>query len=270
MSKSGQFVLHTWLPDAMAGPTPVSALIHAATMVVAGIYMVARLYPVFWHGLSIGGSSINLLVLIGSVTALFGALLAFVQKDIKKVLAYSTISQLGYVVMAAAVLTPLSIAGAALHIAAHAFGKITLFFAAGSILTAAHKSNVSQLAGIGRRMPWTMAAFAVGALSMIGIPPTAGFVSKWYMLLGAADARAWFAVAVIVASSVLNAAYFLPIVYDAVLRNPAPLGPGQEPHGEAPPAIVAALLVTAAATVLLFFFSDLVVALARAVVPEAS
>ena len=100
MSKSGQFILHTWLPDAMAGPTPVSALIHAATMVVAGIYMVARLYPVFWDGMQIGGSSINLLALTGAVTLLFGGLLAFTQNDIKKVLAYSTISQLGYMVMA--------------------------------------------------------------------------------------------------------------------------------------------------------------------------
>ena len=100
MSKSGQFILHTWLPDAMAGPTPVSALIHAATMVVAGIYMVARLYPVFFEGMQIGGSSINLLATVGAVTLVFGGLLAFVQDDIKKVLAYSTVSQLGYMVMA--------------------------------------------------------------------------------------------------------------------------------------------------------------------------
>ncbi len=137
MSKSGQFILHTWLPDAMAGPTPVSALIHAATMVVAGIYMVARLYPVFFEGLQISGSSINALAVVGAVTALFGALLAFVQNDIKKVLAYSTVSQLGFMV------TSLGIGAwtaAMFHLFTHAFFKACLFLGAGSLSHACHHS----------------------------------------------------------------------------------------------------------------------------------
>ena len=132
MSKSGQFILHTWLPDAMAGPTPVSALIHAATMVVAGVYMVARLYPVFWEGMQIEGSSINLLATVGAITVVGAGLLAFVQDDIKKVLAYSTVSQLGYMVMALGVG---AWTAAVFHLFTHAFFKACLFLGAGSVAT---------------------------------------------------------------------------------------------------------------------------------------
>jgi multicomponent Na+:H+ antiporter subunit D len=166
------------------------------------------------------------------------------------------------VVMAAALLAPLSLIGAVLHIAAHAVGKITLFFAAGSIYTAAHKTEVSQLDGIGRRMPWTMGAFAIAVLSMIGLPPAFGFISKWYMLSGAMASQQWLAVTVIALSTLLNAAYFLPIVYRAFFVAPAS-GPDDVPHGEAPLPMVIALSITAAATVFLFFFPDLPLALAR-------
>ena len=138
--------------------------------------------------------------------------------NLKRRLAYSTVSQLSYVVMAAALLAPLSLVGAVLHIAAHAVGKITLFFAAGAIYTAAHKTEVSQLDGIGRRMPWTMAAFTIGALSLISIPPFAGVISKWYILAGAFSTQHFLAAAVILASTLLNAAYFLPIVHRAFFR----------------------------------------------------
>jgi multicomponent Na+:H+ antiporter subunit D len=181
--------------------------------------------------------------------------------NLKRRLAYSTVSQLSYVVLAAALLTPLSVIGAAMHIAAHALGKITLFFAAGAIYTAAHKTEVSQLDGIGRRMPWTMAAFAVGALSMIGLPPAAGFVSKWYILQGAMATAQWNAVLVVIASTLLNAGYFLPIVYRAFFV--APKDDGHHAHGEAPWTMVAALTLTAAGTVALFFFPQVPLALAR-------
>lgn len=169
-------------------------------------------------------------------------------------------SQLAYVVLAAAILTPLSIVGAALHIAAHALGKITLFFAAGAIYTAAHKTEVSQLDGLGRRMPWTFAAFAIGALSMIGLPPAAGFVSKWFMVSGALAAQHWVALAVLVASTLLNAGYFLPIVYRAFF---VPALPDDARHGEAPWPMVAALVATAALTVAMFVWADVPLALAR-------
>ena len=150
--------------------------------------------------------------------------------------------------------------GAALHIAAHAFGKITLFFAAGAIYTASHKTEVSELDGVGRRMPWTLAAFAIASLSMIGLPPTAGMVSKWYIVTGAVQTQHWVALAVIVASTLLNAGYFLPIVYRAFLRDPST---GEPAHGEAPWTMVVALVATAALTVLMFFFADVPIALAR-------
>jgi NADH-quinone oxidoreductase subunit L len=183
MSKSGQFILHTWLPDAMAGPTPVSALIHAATMVVAGIYMVARLYSVFFHGLSIPGSSINFLAVVGSVTALFGAALAFVQKDIKKVLAYSTVSQLGFMVTALGVG---AWTAAMFHLFTHAFFKACLFLGAGSLSHACHHSfnMVDDMGGLRKIMPKTFWTYVIATGALAGIPPLAGFWSKDEILAG--------------------------------------------------------------------------------------
>ncbi len=183
MSKSGQFILHTWLPDAMAGPTPVSALIHAATMVVAGIYLIARLYSVFWHGFQIGESTINLMAVIGAVTVVFGALLAFVQNDIKKVLAYSTISQLGYMVMALGVG---AWTAAIFHLFTHAFFKACLFLGAGSLSHAVHSFDMKQdMGGMRRFMPRTYWTFMIGTGALMGIPPLAGFWSKDEILAGA-------------------------------------------------------------------------------------
>ena len=182
MSKSGQFILHTWLPDAMAGPTPVSALIHAATMVVAGIYMVARLYPVFWEGMQIGGSSINLLALVGAVTLLFGGLLAFTQNDIKKVLAYSTISQLGYMVMALGVG---AWTAALFHLFTHAFFKACLFLGSGSVSHAVHSFDMkTDMGGLRKVMPHTYRTFLIASIALMGLPPLAGFWSKDEILAG--------------------------------------------------------------------------------------
>ncbi len=182
MSKSGQFVLHTWLPDAMAGPTPVSALIHAATMVVAGIYMVARLYPVFFEGMQIGGSSINLLATIGAITLVFGGLLAFVQNDIKKVLAYSTISQLGYMAMALGVG---AWTAAVFHLFTHAFFKACLFLGAGSASHAVHSFDMkTDMGGLRKWMPHTYRTFVVASLALAGVFPLAGFWSKDEILAG--------------------------------------------------------------------------------------
>jgi len=183
MSKSGQFVLHTWLPDAMAGPTPVSALIHAATMVVAGIYLVARLYPVFFSGLSIAGSSVNLLAVIGAVTALFGALLAFVQKDIKKVLAYSTVSQLGFMVCSLGVG---AWTAAMFHLFTHAFFKACLFLGAGSLSHACHHSfnMVDDMGGLRKIMPRTFWTYVIATGALAGIFPLSGFWSKDEILAG--------------------------------------------------------------------------------------
>ena len=184
MSKSGQFILHTWLPDAMAGPTPVSALIHAATMVVAGIYMVSRLYGVFWEGLSIGTSSINLLALVGGVTVLGGAGLAFVQYDIKRVLAYSTVSQLGYMVMALGVG---AWTAALFHLFTHAFFKACLFLGSGSVSHSVHSFDMREMGGLRKPMPQTYKTFIIATGALIGIFPLAGFWSKDEILAGASQ-----------------------------------------------------------------------------------
>ncbi|MFV2039898.1 MAG: NADH-quinone oxidoreductase subunit L, partial [Acidimicrobiales bacterium] len=182
MSKSGQFILHTWLPDAMAGPTPVSALIHAATMVVAGIYMVARLYGVFFEGYSIGGSSFNLLALIGAVTLVGAGLLAFVQDDIKKVLAYSTVSQLGYMVMALGVG---AWTAAIFHLFTHAFFKAGLFLGAGSVSHSVHSFDMKKdMGGLRKFMPTTYWTFVISSFALMGLPPFAGFWSKDEILVG--------------------------------------------------------------------------------------
>ncbi|MGH6949143.1 MAG: monovalent cation/H+ antiporter subunit D family protein [Kiloniellales bacterium] len=260
IGKAAVMPLHRWLPAAMVAPTPVSALLHAVAVVKAGVFTVLKVvvYVFGIENLASVASSEILLYLAG-FTVIVASLIALQANNLKRRLAYSTVSQLSYVVLAAAILTPLSVVGAALHIAAHALGKITLFFAAGSIYTAAHKTEVSELDGIGRAMPWTMGAFAVGSLSMIGLPPTAGFLGKWFMLSAAVDTDQLFPVAVIVLSTLLNAAYFMPIVYAAFFKTP-----DKPPkHGEAPWPIVVALTATATGTVLLFFFNDVALTLAR-------
>jgi multicomponent Na+:H+ antiporter subunit D len=262
IGKAALMPFHRWLPAAMVAPTPVSALLHAVAVVKAGVFTVVKVVVyIFGFDFLSGLGSADWLLYVSGFTILAASIIALRQDNLKRRLAYSTISQLSYVVMATAILAPLSIVGAALHIAVHAFGKITLFFAAGSIYTAAHKTEVSQLDGIGRRMPWTMGAFAIGALSMIGVPPTAGFISKWYILHGALDSGQMLAVAVVIASTLLNAGYFLPIIYAAFFKKPK--DNSDDDHGEAPLAIVITLCMTAAATVLLFFFPGLLLELAR-------
>jgi multicomponent Na+:H+ antiporter subunit D len=265
IGKAALMPFHRWLPAAMVAPTPVSALLHAVAVVKAGVFTVVKVIVYVFGIDSIRGlASVDWLPTVAAFTIVAASIVALRSDNLKRRLAYSTVSQLSYVVLAASLLAPLSVVGAALHIAAHAFGKITLFFAAGAIYTAAHKTEVSQLDGIGRRMPWTMGAFAVGAVSMIGLPPTAGFVSKWFILSGAYEAGHWVAIATIAASTLLSAGYLLPIVYRAFFR-PAAHADGHS-HGEAPWPMVAAMLATATATVAMFFFADLPLSLARQLV----
>ena len=281
IGKAALMPFHFWLPAAMVAPTPVSALLHAVAVVKAGVFTVLKVVVYIFgiERLAYSGAGDWLLYAAG-FTVLAASLVALRQDNLKARLAYSTVSQLSYVILAAAILTPISAVGAAMHIAAHAVSKITLFFAAGAIYTAAHKTEISQLAGIGRRMPWTMGAFAIGALSMIGLPPTAGFLGKWFMLSGAAQTGQWIAVGIIVLSTVLNAAYFLPILYTAFFERevaPHPLGAGvadqhahghEHDHGEAPMPIVIALTATAAATIALFLFPEVALSLAKMMVGE--
>ncbi|HEY0825488.1 MAG TPA: proton-conducting transporter membrane subunit, partial [Ramlibacter sp.] len=259
--KAALMPFHRWLPAAMVAPTPVSALLHAVAVVKAGVFCVVKVivYVLGADTLARLGSAEWLPYLAG-FTIIAASVVALRSDNLKRRLAYSTVSQLSYVVLAASLLTPLSVAAAAFHIAAHAVSKITLFFAAGAIYTAAHKTEVSELAGIGRAMPLTMGAFAIGAFSLIGVPPAVGFLSKWMILQGAVEAGRHAALAVILVSTLLNAAYFLPIVHAAFFR---PLPEGEQRHGEAPWPMLVALVATASLSIALFFFSAPALQLSR-------
>lgn len=241
--KAGLVPLHTWLPLAMVAPTPVSALLHAVAVVKAGVFGIVRVTgfvfgPVVLDDLG-AATALAWLAALTIVAASVGAL---VQDNLKRLLAFSTIGQLSYIVLGAALGTPEALTGGALHMASHAFLKITLFFCAGAIAATAHLDRVSQLTGIGRRMPLTMTAFAVCAFMLAGLPPGVAFVSKWRLLGGAAEAGSMVASVALIASAVLNVAYFAPIV----VRSFAPGAPGS-PRAEARPTMVVPLLATAAA-----------------------
>ena len=274
IGKAAVMPLHFWLPAAMVAPTPVSALLHAVAVVKAGVFSILKvIVAVFGVERLASSGAATWLVWVAGFTVIAASLIALRQDNLKKRLAYSTVSQLSYVVLAAAILTPISVIGAALHIAAHAVAKITLFFAAGAIYTAAHKTEVSELDGIGYRMPWTMAAFAIGALGMIGLPPTAGFLGKWFMLSGAMQTGS------VVAGRRHHPEHraqrrLLPAHRRArvLSGDRAACACGRrrgcpalhEPeHGEAPWPMVLALVVTAAATLVLFFVPDIPLALVQ-------
>jgi len=239
IGKSAQFPLHTWLPDAMAGPTPVSALIHAATMVVAGVYLVARLYGVFWEGFHIGDGGINPVALAGGITVVIAALLAFVQADIKKVLAYSTVSQLGYMVMALGV-------GAwtagIFHLFTHAFFKGLLFLAAGSVSHSVHSFDMKKdMGGLKDTMPTTFKTFMIGSLALAGVFPLAGFWSKDEILLGASENGYRFFLLIGLVGAFMTAAYMTRCVYLTFFGQFRGHG---HPH-ESPSAITGPLVILA-------------------------
>src|SRR3989304_793264 len=219
-AKAAIMPLHAWLPAAMVAPTPVSALLHAVAVVKMGVFCVLRVvFHVFGidllRDLNLGIAT----AYVVSFTIILSSIYALTQDNLKRRLAYSTVSQLSYIVLGAVLLTPSSMLGGVVHIANHAFSKITLFFCAGSIYCAAHKTEISQLSGIGRKLPWTMAAFFIASLSLIGIPPAAGFVSKWYLAMGSLEAKEIPILVVLLASTLLNAAYFLPITYKAFFEK---------------------------------------------------
>ncbi len=215
--------LHGWLPSAMVAPAPVSALLHAVAVVKAGAFGIIRvLYDVL--GLSFAQVYAGTAILGGlaGFTILYASLRAIFQREIKKRLAYSTVSQLSYIILGACIASPLATIGALVHIVHQGLMKITLFFCAGNMMEGRGVHTVDQMHGLGRRMPWTMAAFTVGAMGMIGLPPIAGFVSKWYLAGGGLDAGQPWVIVVLVASSVLNAAYFLPMLIAGWFGTPPP------------------------------------------------
>ncbi|MDP3044074.1 MAG: proton-conducting transporter membrane subunit, partial [Bacillota bacterium] len=257
--------LHIWLPSAMVAPTPVSALLHAEAVVKAGVYTVIKVV-LFVFGVDLLkelGLGV-VLAYVAAFTIIVASIVALRQDNLKMRLAYSTVSQLSYIVMAVALLTPSAVISSLMGVMIHAFGKITLFFVAGAIYIAAHKTKVSELDGIGKQMPFTMVAFTIGALSMIGVPPAAGFISKWYLAMGAIEANQLAIIVVLMLSTLLNACYFLPIVYQAFFK-PVPLGESDKMH-EAPAFMVVPLCLTAIGTLVLFLWPELLFNLARLVV----
>lgn len=212
IGKAALMPFHRWLPAAMVAPTPVSALLHAVAVVKAGVFTMLKvgIYIFGIDFLAETGAS-TWLMWVAAFTILAASIIAMQQDNLKRRLAYSTVSQLSYITLGMALATSMGIIGGGMHIAMHAMGKITLFMAAGSIYVATHKTEVSQLDGLGRAMPITFAAFFIGALSIIGLPPLGGSWSKWLLILGAADAGQWVMIGVLLVSSLLNVAYLLPV-----------------------------------------------------------
>ena len=270
-AKAAMMPFHSWLPAAMVAPTPVSALLHAVAVVKTGVFVVIKIVlHVFGISLLADIGMGTALAWFASFTIIVASMIALRQDNLKARLAYSTISQLSYIVLGVALLSPSGITGSVMHMVIHGFGKITLFFTAGAIYVATHKTNVSQLDGIGRRMPFTMAAFTLGAISMIGIPPMGGFISKWYLVKGAIEADHLLILIVLAVSTLLNAAYFLPIIYRAFFKRPEGDVTASAGYKEAPAIMVIPLCLTAMGAMTLFFWPGLFLELARLVVAGAT
>ena len=264
-AKNALMPLHSWLPAAMVAPTPVSALLHAVAVVKTGVFATLRVFLFVFGPEAMRHLGTDKLALaVASVTILGGSLLALSQDNLKARLAFSTVSQLSYIVLGGALLTPSGVLGGIAHITNHAVSKITLFLCAGSIYVSAHKTEVSQTSGLARQMPWTMAAFTVASLSVVGIPPASGFVSKWYLAVGSLERGSPWLLGVLLTSSLLNAAYLGPIVYKAYFEE-APVS-GQVRVREVPWMVVP-LVVSALASLLLGMYPDPVLKLAGSVMP---
>jgi multicomponent Na+:H+ antiporter subunit D len=264
IGKAAVMPFHRWLPAAMVAPTPVSALLHAVAVVKAGVFTVLKVV-IYIFGLDLltaTGSSVWL-AYVAAATIILASLVAMTKDNLKLRLAYSTVSQLSYIVLAAMLATGTGVLGGAMHIGMHAFGKITLFFCAGAILVATHKTEVSEMRGLGRRMPFTFAAFFLGSLSIIGLPPLGGAWSKWQIALGAAETEQVVLVAVLMVSSLLNVAYLIPVAVRGFMpaqgAEGSAAGSGQGGGWrikEAPLLCVVPLCLTALGGIALFFYAD--------------
>ncbi|MBM9606083.1 monovalent cation/H+ antiporter subunit D family protein [Desulfopila inferna] len=264
IGKAAIMPFHRWLPAAMVAPTPVSALLHAVAVVKAGVFTVLKVC-VYIFGLDLLQQlpSTDIMLYLAAATVLLASVVAMRQDNLKARLAYSTVSQLGYITVGALLATSMGVVGGAMHIAMHAFGKITLFFCAGAIMLAAHKTEISQMRGLGRQMPITMTAFFIGSLSIIGLPPAGGTWGKWFLLTGAFDSGKWIIMAVLMISTLLNIAYLLPIPLRAFFNSDS----AQEDmtYKEAPLPSLIALSITALGCIGLFFFTQPLYQLALAI-----
>lgn len=274
-AKGGIMPVHNWLPSAMVAPTPVSALLHAVAVVKVGVFSILRVvFHIYGVDMMTRLDLGTVVSYIAAFTIVMASIIALTKDNLKARLAYSTVSQLSYIILGAVLLTPYSMVGGIVHIANHAFSKITLFFCAGSLYTAAHKTEISQLSSIGKKMPWTMVAFFIASLSMIGVPPAAGFVSKWYLALGSIEAHNIPILIALLVSTVLNAAYFLPITIKAFFEKEAPAIEGQsqehahEPHAPIReiPMVVIPLVLTALISLVIGIYPNYFLSLAKEVI----
>ena len=246
--------LHGWLPKAMVAPAPVSALLHAVAVVKAGAFGIVRVvYDIYGVEFANSLGVLTPLAVIASFTIIYGSVRALYQDDLKRRLAYSTVSQVSYIALGAAVAGPLATIGGIVHLVHQGLMKITLFFCAGNLAETLDIHKISEMNGVGRRMPWTMAAFTLGAFGMIGVPPLAGFISKWYLGLGALETGQHWVILLLIGSSLLNAAYFLPILYAAWFKSPPSSWPQAHSFGRKEtawalllPPMITALLALAA------------------------
>ncbi len=264
-AKNGVMPFHHWLPGAMVAPTPVSALLHAVAVVKVGVFSTTRVMLYVFgvnlmHSLNLGIPTAYFV----SFTILMASIIALSKTNLKARLAYSTVSQLSYIILGVAMLTPSSIDGGLIHIANHAFAKITLFFCAGAIYVATHKKDISEMSGLGRTMPFTFAAFAIASLSMIGAPPVAGFVTKWYLLVGAMQAHQLGLLLVLLASTLLNVGYFVPVTYSAFFGK-RPEGERFEGIKEAPLSMVIPIMIAATISVVIGIYPDFMMQFVKAV-----
>jgi len=262
-AKAAVMPFHAWLPAAMVAPTPVSALLHAVAVVKVGAFCILRMITGIFGTRLLGALHLDAVVgLIAGFTIIAASLIALKEDELKLRLAFSTVSQLSYIVLGAALISPHGLSGALMHIVMHAFGKISLFFCAGAIFAATGVKHISEMDGIGRQMPVTLVCFLIGSLSVIGLPPAGGFISKWYLVLGTLEANRLFMLFILLSSSVLNAAYFFPIVYRAFFRNPE-TPKFSETMKEAPAWCLVPLILTAAGSLVLFFYPRPFISLAE-------
>jgi len=257
IGKAALMPFHRWLPAAMVAPTPVSALLHAVAVVKAGVFSVLKI-TVYIFGidfLSATGAN-RWLMWAAAITVILASLIALTKDNLKARLAYSTVSQLGYIVLGAMLANPAAIIGAGMHIATHALGKITLFFCAGAIYVKTHKTKISDMDGLGKSMPFTYAAMMIGSMSVIGLPLTGGMWSKWYLATGALNADQWIMLVVLLLSTLLNIAYLLPIPIRGFLCAPKTTAGESTTIKEAPALSVIALWITATGSIALFFYAQ--------------
>ena len=264
-AKNGIMPFHHWLPGAMVAPTPVSALLHAVAVVKVGVFSTTRvmLYVFGVDTMDAFNLGIPTAYFVG-FTIIMASVIALSKDNLKARLAYSTVSQLSYIIMGVALLTPAGIEGGLIHIVNHAFAKITLFFCAGAIYVATHKKYISEMDGLGKTMPFTFGAFAIASLSMIGAPPVAGFITKWNLLIGSIQAHQIGILLILIASTVLNAAYFAPVTYRAFFGK----RPENEPFTgikEAPLSMLIPILIACFVSVLIGIFPNFMMQFVKAV-----